>query len=52
MKPITKADIMERDGYERARPELRRRIMVVKSKRRVPLGEHATVHFESRETML
>ena len=52
MKPITKADILGRDAYERARPELRRRIMVVKGKRRVPLGDHATVHFESRDTML
>jgi hypothetical protein len=52
MKPITKADILGRDAYERARPELRRRIMVVKGKRRVPLGDHAIVHFESRDTML
>jgi hypothetical protein len=52
MKPITKAAIPGRDAYERARPELRRRIMVVKGKRRVPLGDHATVHFESRDTML
>jgi hypothetical protein len=40
------------DEYERQRPDLRRRIMTLKAKRRVPLGDHATLHFETRDTML
>jgi hypothetical protein len=52
MKPPTPGDVMTRDAYERARPELRRRIMVQKDKRRVAVGEHCTVHFECRDTML
>jgi hypothetical protein len=52
MQAITADEIMTAAEYDEARPELRRRIMVVKSKRRVPLGEHMTVHFETRETML
>ena len=52
MKPPTAADVMTRDAYERARPETRRRIMVLKERRRVAVGEHCTVHFESRDTML
>jgi hypothetical protein len=52
MKPPTPADVLTRDAYERARPELRRRIMVQKDKRRVAVGEHCTVHFECRDTML
>jgi hypothetical protein len=52
MKPIEKSEILSKDEYERQRPDLRRRIMTVKGRRRVPLGDHATVHFESRDTML
>ena len=52
MKPPTPGDVMTRDAYERARPELRRRIMVQKGKRRVAVGEHCSVHFECRDTML
>jgi len=52
MEPIRTDEILGRVAYERARPELRRRIMVLKARRRVPVGEHATLHFESRDTML
>ncbi len=52
MKPLTPAEIMAKEAYERARPELRRRIMVLKQSRRVAVGEHCTLHFESRDTML
>jgi hypothetical protein len=52
MKKITRDDVMDGDAYEREREASRRRIMVVKAKRRLPLGNHATLHFESRDTML
>ncbi len=52
MGPIRIDEIFGRDAYERARPELRRRIIVLKERRRVPIGEHATLHFETRDTML
>lgn len=51
MKPIAMDEVLTKDEYERRRPELRRRIMTLKARRRVPLGEHATLHFESRDTM-
>lgn len=51
MKLLTPADLLDRDAYEAARPELRRRIMVEKGHRRVHLGPHCTIHFESRDTM-
>lgn len=51
MKPLSEADVLGRDEYERVRPELRRRIMMLKGQRRVALGDHCTVHFECRETM-
>jgi len=52
VRPIEKAEILDAATYERQRPETRRRILVLKGKRRVPLGAHATLHFETRETML
>ena len=52
MKPIEPAEILEAASYERLRPEMRRRILVLKGKRRVPIGSNATLHFETRETML
>lgn len=51
MQPIRADEILSREEYERTRPEVRRRIMARKARRRVPLGEHATLHFETRETM-
>lgn len=50
-QPLTKNDILPKAEYEQARPEFRRRIMLTKSKRRVLVGEHCSVHFESRATM-
>jgi hypothetical protein len=52
MKPIGKDEILTKDEYERQRPDFRRRIMTLKGRRRVPLGDHATLHFETRDTML
>ncbi|MGE0392089.1 MAG: DUF3501 family protein [Vicinamibacterales bacterium] len=51
MTRLTPADILDKAAYEAARPEFRRRIMLEKARRRVLVGWHCSVHFESRETM-
>jgi hypothetical protein len=51
MQLLTEADILAKHEYEPQRPDFRRRIMVKKHKRRVPAGDHCTVHFECRDTM-
>lgn len=52
MKPIEKHEILTKDDYQRQREDTRRRVMTLKNRRRVPLGDHATLHFETRDTML
>jgi hypothetical protein len=52
MRKIETSEILTRETYERRRPELRRRIMTEKAKRRVPVGDHCSVHFENHDTML
>ncbi len=52
MKLLTPADILDRDDYERARPDVRRRTMLQKDLRRVRVGAHMTFLFENRDTML
>jgi hypothetical protein len=51
VKKITAGDILDAEAYEKLRPEFRRKIMVRKARRRVPVGEHMMVHFETRDTM-
>jgi len=51
MQPLTPADILGKTDYETARPDIRRRIMVKKHRRRVLVGDHCSVHFESRDTL-
>jgi hypothetical protein len=51
MQRLTKSDIAGKADYEQERPHFRRRIMVQKDKRRVLVGEHCSLHFESRDTM-
>ncbi len=52
MDKIRPDDILTREAYEAGRESFRRRVMARKARRRVPLGGHATLHFETRETML
>jgi len=52
MRPIVRSEIRSREEYERTRDEFRRGVMVRKARRRVLLGEHCSIHFEDRETML
>ena len=51
MELLTRDDIQAKDDYERLRPDYRRRIMRIKDKRRVAVGDHCSVHFESRDTV-
>ncbi len=52
MQLLTRADILGKDAYEQARPDIRRRVMLQKDKRRVLVGDHMTFIFENRDTML
>lgn len=51
MKLLEPNDILDRKAYEASRDELRRRVILEKSRRRIQVGPHCTIHFESRETM-
>jgi hypothetical protein len=51
-QPLTRSDILPGDEYERRREEIRRRTMVLKDRRRVLVGDHCSIHFENRETLL
>lgn len=52
MTLLNASDILNKDAYEQARPDFRRRVMLQKDKRRVLVGEHMTFLFENRDTML
>lgn len=49
---IDRTDILDLAAYEKVRAERRKQIAVIKQHRRVPVGPHATFHFECLETML
>ncbi|MSP58843.1 MAG: DUF3501 family protein [Myxococcales bacterium] len=52
MKKLTLADIRPLRLYERARDAARQRVIELKRARRVALGEHVTLVFENRATMI
>lgn len=52
MQPISRSEILPLGEYELVRPHFRTRIIEEKRRRRVLLGEHATVLFENRDTVL
>jgi hypothetical protein len=49
---LTRQDILAGDEYEQRRDEIRRRTMMLKDRRRVLVGDHCSVLFENRETLL
>jgi len=51
VKRVELTDLLEPEAYERERPALRQRVMGVKSRRRVHLGEYLTFLFENFETL-
>ncbi len=52
MKKVVLEEILDIAQYEKARDEIRRRIIALKKKRRVPVGPMVTVVFENHDTML
>jgi hypothetical protein len=52
MRKITRSDILDIAQYERVREDFRRRIIQLKSRRRVSVGPWVTVVFENRDTVL
>lgn len=52
MEPIHREEIRDLSAYERIRPEMRKRIITLRRERRVAAGDHISVVFENRETVL
>ena len=52
MKKITLDDIKGLDAYEQVREEFRRRIIELKKKRRVAIGQQVSLVFENRDTVI
>ena len=51
MKKLTVDDIVDHRAYERERDEFRSRIIAMKKRRRVALGDIVTLTFENTDTM-
>lgn len=51
MKPVGRDELLDLTAYEKARPEIRQRLLQVKAPRRVHLGEVLTFLFENTETV-
>jgi hypothetical protein len=51
MRKLTVDDIVDHRAYERERPEFRARIIDMKRRRRIGLGELLTIVFENTDTM-
>jgi hypothetical protein len=52
MKPIEVSDVLDILEYEKRREEIRRRVIELKRRRRVPVGRHLCFVFENRDTVL
>lgn len=52
MKPLTTQDVLSIEDYERARDVFRRRIIDLKQRRRISIGNLLTLVFENRDTVL
>src|SRR6476469_1643428 len=51
MNPLTKADLLSYEDYERSRDAFRTRIIALKQRRRLSVGDKITLVFENRETI-
>ncbi|HEX4778445.1 MAG TPA: DUF3501 family protein [Acidimicrobiia bacterium] len=51
MRKLTIDDIKDQRAYERERPEFRSRIIAMKKRRRIGLGDLLTITFENTDTM-
>jgi hypothetical protein len=52
MKIVTPQELLSAADYEEQRTEIRRRIIALKKRRRITVGEFITLVFENRETAL
>lgn len=52
MLPIKRSEILPLGEYETIRPHFRDRIIAMKKPRRISVGEHISVIFENRDTVL
>ena len=52
MKPVTPQELLSAADYEEQRTEIRRRIIALKKRRRITVGDYITLVFENRETIL
>jgi hypothetical protein len=52
MKKLTPADVLPLDDYLRVRDEMRMRVRAERARRRVPVGDRVSLHFENRDTVL
>jgi hypothetical protein len=48
---VTREELLDLEAYEKARPGIRRRVLEVKERRRVHLGDELTFLFENTETI-
>jgi hypothetical protein len=51
MKKLTREDLYSLEKYAELRPEFRTRVIDHKKNRNVPIGPHATLYFEDRQTI-
>jgi hypothetical protein len=51
MRPLSKEDLVPYEEYERQREAFRQRIIALKARRRIGVGENVTLVFENRETI-
>lgn len=51
MRPLVQDDLIPQAEYERRRQDYRQRIIQLKQRRRISVGEHVTLVFENRETL-
>ena len=51
MNKLSHEDLYGLEEYARIRPDFRAKVMQHKTKRRVPIGDHATLYFEDALTM-
>lgn len=52
MKLLTPQDLLSAAQYEEDRPAIRQKIIALKKRRRISVGEFVTLVFENRETLL
>jgi len=51
MEKLTREDLYSLEKYAQIRPEFRSRVIDHKKNRNVPIGPHATLYFEDRQTI-